>query len=45
MQMLVAAFIQHAGDPFGSREKALLFALIFIAILLLGPGPFSVDKK
>lgn len=43
--MLVAAFIQHAGDPFGSKEKSLLFLLVFVTILLLGPGAFSVDKK
>ena len=43
--MLVAALIQHAGDPFGSKEKSLLFLLVFVSILLLGPGAFSVDKK
>jgi putative oxidoreductase len=43
--MLVAAFIQHADDAFGSKEKALLYAVIFIAIYLLGPGSYSVDKK
>jgi putative oxidoreductase len=43
--MLVAAFVQHAGDPFGSKEKALLFAIVFTAIFLLGPGSYSVDKK
>jgi putative oxidoreductase len=43
--MLVAAFIQHAGDPFGSKEKALLYSVVFIAIFLLGPGAYSVDKK
>ena len=43
--MLVAAFVQHAADPFGSKEKALLYAIVFIAIFLLGPGAYSVDKK
>lgn len=43
--MLVAAFIQHAADPIGSKEKSLLFAIIFTAIFLLGPGAYSVDKK
>ena len=43
--MLVAALVQHAGDPFGSKEKSLLFLLIFVTILLLGPGAYSVDKK
>ena len=43
--MLVAAFIQHAAVPIGSKEKSLLFAIIFTAIFLLGPGAYSVDKK
>lgn len=45
INMLVAALIQHADDPFGSKEKSLLFLLIFVTILFLGPGPYSVDKK
>ena len=43
--MLVAALIQHAGDPFGSKEKSLLFLVIFVTVLFLGPGAYSVDKK
>lgn len=43
--MMVAAFIVHAADPFGTKEKALLFLVSFIAIALLGPGKFSMDKK
>jgi putative oxidoreductase len=45
INMLVAALIQHAGDPFGSKEKSLLFLVIFVTILFLGPGAYSVDKK
>ena len=43
--MAVAAFIVHAADPFGSKEKGLLFLGIFLSILLLGPGKYSVDRK
>ncbi len=43
--MLVAALIVHATDPFGAKEKALLFLGIFITILLTGPGRYSIDKK
>jgi putative oxidoreductase len=43
--MFIAAFIQHAADPFGSKEKSLLFLLVFVAIALLGPGKYSIDKK
>lgn len=43
--MAVAAFIAHAGDPLGQKEKALLFLIGFLAIALMGAGRFSVDKK
>ncbi len=43
--MAVAAFIVHASDPFNVKEKALLFLTLFVTIILLGPGKFSVDKK
>ncbi|MBT8280917.1 MAG: DoxX family protein [Muriicola sp.] len=43
--MVVAAFIVHAPDAFASKEKALLFLTSFVAIIFLGPGKFSIDKK
>lgn len=43
--MLVAGFIVHSADPFGTKEKAFLFLTFFIAIILLGPGKFSIDRK
>ena len=43
--MFVAAFIVHAADPFGHKEKALLFLVIFIVIIFLGPGRYSIDRK
>lgn len=43
--MLVAAGMVHLTDPFGTKEKALLYLVIFVAIILLGPGKYSMDKK
>lgn len=43
--MLIAGLVVHASDPFGSKEKALLFLSVFVAIFLLGPGKFSIDKR
>jgi putative oxidoreductase len=43
--MLVAGFIVHSDDPFGSKEKAFLYLVSFVTIALLGPGKFSIDKK
>lgn len=43
--MAVAAFIVHAADPIGVKEKAILFLVGFITIALLGAGKYSVDGK
>ncbi|MGH7889557.1 MAG: DoxX family protein [Thermodesulfobacteriota bacterium] len=41
--MSVAAFNRHAADPFDVKERALLYWVIAMAIMLLGPGRFSLD--
>ncbi|TVZ14054.1 DoxX family protein [Maribacter sp. MAR_2009_72] len=43
--MAVAAFIAHGADPFGTKEKALLYLVAFITLALVGPGKYSIDKK
>jgi len=43
LTMAVAAFGQHAADPFAGKEKALLFMFVALMFLLTGPGRFSVD--
>ena len=42
--MATAAFVVHAGDPFGDREKALLYLLPYIGLFFSGPGSFSLDR-
>lgn len=41
--MFVAAFIIHAEDDFGTKEKALLYLFAFIAIFFAGAGKYSLD--
>ncbi|MDX5345986.1 MAG: DoxX family protein [Hymenobacteraceae bacterium] len=41
--MLTAAFVVHSADPFGNKEMALLYLLIYITILIVGAGKYSVD--
>ena len=41
--MMVAAFLRHAADPFATKEKALLFLVMYLVIACTGPGRFSVD--
>ena len=43
--MLVAAFVVHASDPIGTKEKALLYAVCYLAIAFTGAGKYSIDKK
>ena len=43
--MFVAAFVTHWSDPFSKKEMALLYFLGFVAIALLGPGKYSIDRK
>lgn len=42
--MAVAAFHVHADDPFATKEKALLFLLIFTFLLITGGGRYSIDN-
>lgn len=41
--MLVAAFIVHGQDPFGNRELALFYSVIYLVLILTGAGKFSID--
>ena len=41
--MLIVTLMAHAGDPFGDREKAVLFGAIALLYLLAGAGRYSLD--
>ena len=42
--MLVIIFIVHSGDPFGDKESAYIYLLMYLSLLLAGPGKYSVDR-
>jgi putative oxidoreductase len=42
--MSVAAFYAHADDPFATKEKSLLFLLVYIFLFVFGSGRYSIDK-
>ena len=41
--LAVAAFVQHAGDPFGDRELALAYFVVGIAFAVMGAGRYALD--
>lgn len=44
INMTVIVFVAHAGDPFGDKEKGLLFLVMFIALFFTGAGKYSLDR-
>ena len=42
--MIVAAFVSHAGDPFGDRESALFYLAAFMTLFFTGSGRFALDR-
>lgn len=42
--MFVAVFLRHADDPFASKEKSLMYLVVFVWFMLVGAGRFSVDR-
>lgn len=43
--MSVISFVVHGNDPFGDKEKALLFLSAFVVLFFTGPGQFSLDNR
>lgn len=43
VNMTAAVLLAHAGDPFGGREKALLFGVIALTFAVIGAGRYSID--
>lgn len=42
--MAMAAFVIHADDPFKVKEKALLYGIMYLAILIAGPGRYALSQ-
>ena len=43
--MLVAVFMIHFNDPFAKQEKAIMYLIPYVVLLLSGAGKYSVDDK
>ena len=42
--MAVIAFVTHGDDLLGKGESGLIYLIVFIGILLVGGGRFSLDR-
>ncbi|MFO7823395.1 MAG: DoxX family protein [Cyclobacterium sp.] len=45
INMAVIAFISHGDDPFNRQELPLLYLLVFVVLMLMGPGKISLDGQ
>jgi len=43
--MGVAAFVVHGDDPFGKKEMALVYLLVFLVLACTGAGAYSLDAR
>ncbi len=43
--MIVALFLVHGADPWKVKELAAVYLAVYTAILVAGPGHFSLDQK
>jgi len=41
--MVVALFLVHSKDPWNAKELAAAYLLVYVVLLLTGPGRFSLD--
>lgn len=41
--MMVAVLFAHADDPFGGKEKALLFGMVALMFAFVGSGRYGLD--
>jgi len=44
INMLVIVLIIHGSDDFGMKELPLIYLITFVALILMGPGKFSLDR-
>jgi len=42
--MLTAVLIHHADDSFARKELALLYLSVFVVIVIIGAGKYSIDN-
>jgi putative oxidoreductase len=43
INMIVALFVAHNFDIFGKGELAAVYLIVYISLIILGPGGYSLD--
>jgi putative oxidoreductase len=41
--MAVALFVAHGFDIFGKGELPAIYLIVYVALIITGPGGYSVD--
>ncbi|MDH6305023.1 putative oxidoreductase [Parabacteroides sp. PF5-5] len=42
--MCVAFFVIHQNDPFGQKELAFIYLVVFVLMYIIGPGKYALDR-
>lgn len=42
--LATAAFVVHHGDPFSSKELAVVYLVVFVLLFFAGPGRYAPDR-
>ncbi|WP_430613504.1 DoxX family protein [Flavobacterium sp. JP2137] len=42
--MLIAVFYIHGDSPFAKKEIGIIYLLIYVVLLITGPGKYSLDQ-
>jgi putative oxidoreductase len=45
IMMVVAFAIHHADDPFRTKERALLYLIVHLALFITGGGRYVLDRR
>uniref|UniRef100_UPI004055CA62 DoxX family protein n=1 Tax=Alistipes sp. TaxID=1872444 RepID=UPI004055CA62 len=43
LNMLIALLVIHHGTPFMARELPFIYLVIFLILMIMGPGCYSID--